>query len=509
MCYVQGILPATGGTTRYVPLTPPGANRGLPPRLLIRRTHNLFLHHYVTLDALDGFPARRRRAAQELGINSRPIFASLKSIDLANCAPYDAMHLLFENLIPNMILHWIGKFKAVDQGRGHYKLDTPVWERIGELTEACAKTIPSAFVGTIPDIADQRHLFKAEGYSFWAQYIAPILLKDRLSPVYYNHFLLMREIIIRCVQYNITVAEVNELEEMVNRWVAEYERLYYQYQDNRLSTCPLTIHALLHIPMYIRETGPLCNSWAFVMERFCGRLLPAVKNRTQPYEHLNNYISRRAQMQAACHIHGLPTLPRSTTKWRYNGRERLSSHEIMYEDFPHAIVGSPTEVIRRIDFFTLVRHGRFRLTDDGDRVRTARLVERSENHRDNSFVRYDLNPDANARFRNRRDRPVRRTYYGRVLDVYYLKFIEDIENNTRRPYLLVRILECQTGGRDAALPENPQVKYDRIGPASIIHIDTINAVVGRVQLNRNTWAIVDQSRHGARTQFVDEEEDDD
>ncbi|KAG8700016.1 hypothetical protein FRC09_006226 [Ceratobasidium sp. 395] len=166
------------------------------------------------------------------------------------------------------------------------------------------------------------------------------------------------------------------------------------------------------------------------------------------------------------------------------------------------------EVIRRIDFFTLVRYGRFRMTNDRDRIRTASSVERSALHRDNSFIRYDLNPDANARFRRRRDRPVRRTYYGRLLDIYYIEFIEDIENNTRRPYILARVMECQTGGRDAALPENPQVKYNRMGPPTIIHITTIDAVIGRIQLNRHTWGIIDQSRHGARTQFVDDEEDD-
>ncbi|KAG9083055.1 hypothetical protein FS749_006340 [Ceratobasidium sp. UAMH 11750] len=450
------------------------------------------------------------------------------------------MHLLFENLVPNMILHWTGKFKGIDEGVGHYRLPGAVWDKIGELTAASAKTIPSAFVGTIPDIAQDRYLYKAEAYAFWAQYIAPIVLKNRLPQVYYRHFLLMREIIILCIQIDVTAAEVDELERMVNQWVADYERLYYQYQYDRLPACPLTIHALLHLPFYLRRTGPLCNSWTFVTERFCGRLLPAVKNRYQPYEHMDYYISRRAQMQAVCHIFGLPMLPRSTVKWRFNGRERLSSRELMYPDFQHVILGSPVkrhppvdvqltnqmityfgttysreewseerqEVLRRIDFDTLVRYGRFRLTDDGDRIRTASSVERSPLARDNSFIRYDLLPDANARFRHRPDVPVRVTHYGRVLDAYYLEFIEDIENNTRRPFVLARVMECVTGGLDAALPENPYVVYNRMRSPSIIHIHTINAVIGRIQVEPNTWAIIDASRHGARTQFVDDDDDD-
>ncbi|KAG8796666.1 hypothetical protein FRC12_010182 [Ceratobasidium sp. 428] len=76
------------------------------------------------------------------------------------------------------------------------------------------KTIPLAFVGTIPDIADQQYLYQAEGYLFWAQFIGPILLKDRPPRICFK------------------AADVNNLKEMVNRWVAEYERLYYQYRDD-------------------------------------------------------------------------------------------------------------------------------------------------------------------------------------------------------------------------------------------------------------------------------------
>jgi hypothetical protein len=39
----------------------------------------------------------------------------------------------------------------------------------------------------------------------------------------------------------------------------------------------------------------------------------------------------------------------------------------------------------------------------------------------------------------------------------------------------------------------------------IIHIDTIVAVVGRIHMGGNNWAVVDRSRGGARTQFVDED----
>jgi hypothetical protein len=86
------------------------------------------------------------------------------------------------------------------------------------------------------------------------------------------------------------------------------------------------------MPYYIRQTGPLWGSWAFVMERFCGHLLPAVKNRVRPYEHLNNYVQRRAQMQIVSQVYDLPSLARPRVNYTYQGGEMLSSHEKMYNE---------------------------------------------------------------------------------------------------------------------------------------------------------------------------------
>lgn len=163
----------------------------------------------------------------------------------------------------------------------------------------------------------------------------------------------MREIFIICLEFELTNAQLDELQRMVNNWVQEYERLvsstlsidlldanalmlanrlYYQYQQTRLPTCTLTIHALLHLPYYIRQTGPLWASWAFVMERFCGHLLPAVKSNVRPYETLDNYIQRRAQMQIVSIVYDMPSLRRPKINYTYLGDERLSSRERMYPD---------------------------------------------------------------------------------------------------------------------------------------------------------------------------------
>jgi len=87
-------------------------------------------------------------------------------------------------------------------------------------------------------------------------------------------------------------------------------RLYYQLSPKRLSTCPVTVHALLHLADGIEACGPVWAYWAFPMERFCGILQPWIKSRRFPFANLDNHVVAMAQIS---HI-----------KIRYNLHEQLS-----------------------------------------------------------------------------------------------------------------------------------------------------------------------------------------
>jgi hypothetical protein len=85
-----------------------------------------------------------------------------------------------------MIRHWTGTFKGLDQGTGTYEISKQHWDTVGRLTAQATRTIPSSFVGMLPDIAQDRNLYKAEAYAFWIQHMAPILLKGILPSCYYE-----------------------------------------------------------------------------------------------------------------------------------------------------------------------------------------------------------------------------------------------------------------------------------------------------------------------------------
>jgi hypothetical protein len=75
-----------------------------------------------------------------------------------------------------------------------------------------------------------------------------------------------------------------------------YIRWYYGYDQSHLPACTFNIHALLHIPNYIRLCGPAWTTWAFPMERYCGKLGSRVTSRLHPYATLSVYVTHAAQL---------------------------------------------------------------------------------------------------------------------------------------------------------------------------------------------------------------------
>jgi len=139
--------------------------------------------------------------------------------------PHDIMHLFFENIFPLLKEHWMGtgrfkNAKPVDPG---YQLAPHIWEQIGHETAEAYRTIPSEFFGALPDITDSK--YKAEFWSFWIQYLGPILLHDQFPKVkYYCHFCDLVAIIKTCLQFTISDEEMQNLHNNIVKWVWEYEK---------------------------------------------------------------------------------------------------------------------------------------------------------------------------------------------------------------------------------------------------------------------------------------------
>ena len=91
--------------------------------------------------------------AKAYGIKSVPLLSALMSLRFPWSFLYDFMHLIWENLILNLILFWSGCFKGINEGQ-QYIIDPSAWQHVGTDSAEATKTIPSSFDGAIPNPAN-------------------------------------------------------------------------------------------------------------------------------------------------------------------------------------------------------------------------------------------------------------------------------------------------------------------------------------------------------------------
>jgi hypothetical protein len=104
--------------------------------------------------------------AKQHGIKGVPMLSYLTSLSFPISFPYDFMHLIWENLMKNLILLWTGEFKGLNTGHGEYVIADAIWEAVGAATHASGTTIPSAYGARVPNIATDRSYVSAEMWSF-------------------------------------------------------------------------------------------------------------------------------------------------------------------------------------------------------------------------------------------------------------------------------------------------------------------------------------------------------
>lgn len=169
--------------------------------------------------------AAANRLAKKYGVKGIAILSVLPGISFPTSFPYDFMHLIFENVMKNLILLWTGNFKGLDTGSEDYELQPKVWEVVGAACAISGSTIPSAFGARPPNIADNRVAMTANSYSFWMQYLGPALLFCAFTKnKYYTHFIKFVRLIKLCLQFEITRDEINDLRLGFQQWVEGYEK---------------------------------------------------------------------------------------------------------------------------------------------------------------------------------------------------------------------------------------------------------------------------------------------
>lgn len=235
MCNIKGLrAPANPrATTHYVPLDrsrhpairgDPSSIKKYDPLSLPLRTHPEFMNQAREVDQA-GTNADAERLSKSYGVKGIPLLSYLSSLEFPTSFPYDFMHLIYENVLKNLILLWTGDFKGLDEGQGDYQLNKKVWEAIGEATAASGSSVPGDFGARPRNVADDKTTCTADMWSFWMLYIGPVLLRRKFQKqVYYDHFIDLVKLVHICLQFEISQAEISKLRVGFKEWVENFEK---------------------------------------------------------------------------------------------------------------------------------------------------------------------------------------------------------------------------------------------------------------------------------------------
>ncbi|KAJ8089147.1 hypothetical protein PM082_014395 [Marasmius tenuissimus] len=223
LCNITGLrVPDSSAITHYVPLdrlchpsvwNDPSQIKVYDPQHLPMHTHKEFQMHAIKVKS-----ARTNTAAENLsrqyGIKGLPNLMHIASLLFPRSFPHDFMHLIWENLIKNLILLWTGNFKGLDEGTGSYVIAKTVWAAIGAATAASGSNIPSAYSAKVPDFTQDGVTLSAEMWLFWTLYLGPVLLHRHFkSQKYYDHFVQLVSLLNTCLQFELSDNEIDQLED--------------------------------------------------------------------------------------------------------------------------------------------------------------------------------------------------------------------------------------------------------------------------------------------------------
>ncbi|KAF8741328.1 Transposase family tnp2, partial [Rhizoctonia solani] len=260
-----------GGLHRYCPLHQPNGFR-MDPLNLPLREHDICIRAGLKVLKAKN-EAERKQLATESGIKGVTLFARVPSISIPRSFPVDLMHMIWQNLIPQLVELWTGDFNDLDNGLEGYQIDQDVWDALCEACIPSRRTMPTSFGCPVPD-PRKRSQFIAETWSVFTTQLAPALLRKRFSDQrYYCHFVRLVKLLSLAISFDLSRDKIPEIRQGFADWIEEYEQIYYQFDEDRLQTCPVNIHYLLHVADSIEYMGPICRRYPYanIDERILNR----------------------------------------------------------------------------------------------------------------------------------------------------------------------------------------------------------------------------------------------
>ena len=162
-----------------------------------------------------------------------------------------------------------------------------VWVDHGKAVEGCAKHLPTSF-GRTPRNPQEKI---SSGYKAWEllTYIyglGPSVFFGLLPDKYYSHFCALVRAIRIIHQHTISREQLITAQELLLRWVLDFEIIYCERRPVRLHFIRQCVHSLTHLARETYRLGPLWLSSQWTMERVIGYLGSLLRQPSNAFRNL-------------------------------------------------------------------------------------------------------------------------------------------------------------------------------------------------------------------------------
>ncbi|EKM79206.1 hypothetical protein AGABI1DRAFT_40729 [Agaricus bisporus var. burnettii JB137-S8] len=232
----------------------------------------------------------RGNITRQTGVSRLPLAAASKALLPYKCYPIDPFHLFYENCAPHIWDLWVSDKNLPE------KIFFKNADQLGKLVEEARFTLPPAFCGPIRDIYAKRQsqykIYEWMALVHW--YIVPMGRELGMNWLVLQNFALFSRIVeFAMTPVPRTVNDITGLQDMVNKFLEEFETIYLNDKPSNISRLRLCIFQLVHVPSHIKWHGSIRVGSQATVERSIGELGGQIRSKKSPFENLANIIFYR------------------------------------------------------------------------------------------------------------------------------------------------------------------------------------------------------------------------
>ncbi|KAG5674200.1 hypothetical protein PVAND_004182 [Polypedilum vanderplanki] len=209
-------------------------------------------------------------------------FEQIKDLDMVSNFPIDYFHCVLLGIMRKLLSLWFDT-------KGLYPASTKA--RISAKIKLFINCQPNDFQRKLRGL-EKMNMYKGTELRTFLLFIGPYVLKNEISTVHYNNFILLHSAITILIHAEFCIKYNSIADEIIRQFVNDAREIYGE------SVITYNFHLVTHLSQDCLLNGPLDNFASYKFESFLGKLKTYVKNSNNPITQIANRMQETLNVDA-------------------------------------------------------------------------------------------------------------------------------------------------------------------------------------------------------------------